>query len=76
MEPKGKPFSTHLTPITKAFNIVKEYVDIIGGMNNFQKAIYCATESVQEIIELDVLDWTNEEELRYWEQVKEEIDKL
>jgi hypothetical protein len=57
---------------------IAERVDVDGFVCNTEQAKQCALIAVDEI--MHVIDWhefeTPNEELNYWNQVKEEIQKL
>ena len=69
-----------MTPKDKAKELVDKMwnIDERYGSIGFNEAKQCALVAVDEI--LDAVDWhefeTPNEELNYWNQVKEEINKL
>ena len=69
-----------MTPKDKAKELVDKMwnIDERYGSIGFHEAKQCALVAVDEI--LDAVDWhefeTPNEELNYWNQVKEEINKL
>ena len=66
-----------MTPKEKAKELVLKYYLLIP-MNTISFAKQCALIAVDEIIE--AIDWhyyeTPNNEIKYWEQVKQEIEKL
>jgi hypothetical protein len=73
-----------MTPKEKAIDLMHKYVDLTGGwvygIASWEYKKKCALIAVDEIIEAIDFDWMEvqnlESEHRYWQQVKEEIEKL
>jgi hypothetical protein len=72
-----------MTPKEKAVELVNKFkneTDGIAGYNYDDVNVQCALIAVDEIIEAIDFDWMEvqnlESEHRYWQQVKEEIEKL
>jgi hypothetical protein len=71
-----------MTPKEKANELVDKFdnFDVLGEDHNGFTAQQCALVAVDEIIKSIDFDWMEiqnlESEHRYWEQVKQEIEKL
>ena len=78
-----------MTPKEKAFELFNKYLKILGGINSTdwvyfhgEEAKQCALIAIDELIESHLLLTTTHESepsircKRYWQKVKEEIEKL
>jgi hypothetical protein len=78
-----------MTPKEKADQLIEKYADSLPSIfynvveaKNYHSAKKCASIAVDEIIKLDIFDcndeWSDEEgdTREYWEEVKQEIEKL
>jgi hypothetical protein len=73
-----------MTPKEKAIELVHKYVNLtdgwVYGIASWEHKKKCALVAVDEIIEAIDFDWMEvqnlESEHRYWQEVKQEIEKL
>jgi hypothetical protein len=65
-----------MTPKEKAENLIDRYLMVRNEFNEtlyFSEAKHCALVTVDEI--LSVI-WNNQQDVDYWQQVKQEIENL
>ena len=68
-----------MTPKDKAKELVDKYLDkkcFDGRYGEDYNYIYCVSIAVDEIIEILWHTHKNESEYKYWQEVKQEIEKL
>jgi hypothetical protein len=75
-----------MTPQEKADELVNKFYNVIGknyskgdgfGTQLFEEAKQCALIAIDEILHsLEYNTWQNREILKYYEEVKQEIEKL
>ena len=67
-----------MTPKEKAEELVKKYHKDVLNTNYFghKKAKQCALIAVEEIIEAIQMGYCEDPALKYWQEVKQEIEKL
>jgi hypothetical protein len=73
-----------MTPKDKAIELVHKYVNLtdgwVYGIASWEHKKKCALVAVDEIIEAIDFDWMEVQNLdsehRYWEKVRQEIEKL
>ena len=66
-----------MTPLEKARELVEKYYWIFGDGYLGQQHIQCALIAVDEIISIKLLWFQKDtQDLDYWQQVKQEIEKL
>jgi len=63
-----------MTPKEKATDLIDSYYVLLDGFVPFEKVQQCALIAVDEI--LSVISWNLSEDLSYWYEVKNEIQKL
>ena len=66
-----------MTPKEKAKELVDKYCDV--GSVDLDDAKYCAIVAVEEILEDDMYDMSEElfeKRINYWQEVEQEIKKL
>ena len=65
-----------MTPKEKAIDLVNKYLQVYDGRVSFAK--HCALIAVDEILQMGIMaqsgEWNMAKE--YWQQVKQEIEKL
>ena len=72
-----------MTPKEKAEELVHKYVDLtdgwVYGIKNWNYKKQCALIAVDEILDVDCFDMSEEHfdnHIEYWQEVKQEIEKL
>lgn len=65
-----------MTPKEKAIELVNQYDETLTYLESKSKAKECALIAVDEIIKVLWHTHKNEIEFRYWQEVKQEIEKL
>jgi hypothetical protein len=66
-----------MTPKEKALDLVEQFSSVLMHDEVYEDSIKCALIAVDEIFEaLDEHHWQNKLIIDYWEEVKQEIQKL
>jgi hypothetical protein len=66
-----------MTPKEKAIELVEKFSSVLMHDEVYEDSIKCALIAVQKVINaLDVNCWQNADLIIYWNEVKQEIEKL
>jgi hypothetical protein len=66
-----------MTPKEKAKDLVEQFASVLMHDEVYEDSIKCALIAVQKVInELDVNCWQNADLIIYWNEVKQELEKL
>jgi hypothetical protein len=66
-----------MTPKQKAIDLVEQFSSVLMQDEVYEDSIKCALISVDEVIEaLHEHHWQNRLIINYWEEVKNELEKL